>query len=453
MSKPNFAGTESWRNNLLVSSSGVPKPLLANAITALRDCATWESVLSFDVFKSETIVDGSPPWGMDLSWDPRPWTPEDDLLATDWMQRQGISVNVQTMGQAVEIVARDRSFHPVWQYLESLEHDGTARTGEWLTRYLGAEPTRYNEHIGRAMLIAAVARIREPGCKVDTVPILEGPQGARKSTAIRTLFDPWFTDELADLGSKDAIMQTRGMWGIEISELDAMSRGEVSKIKAFISRTTDRFRPPYGNRVIESPRACVFWGSTNAEGYLKDETGGRRFWPVKVGEIDIDGLAEVRDQLWAEAVILYEANVPWWIVKAEIRQEAEVEQRARYIGDPWEAAIERYAKDEPEITIEKVLRDALGIELARCGQIEMNRAARCLRTLGYDRHQRRSGARRWWVYHKVVPAAAQSGANGHGADNVTSLRVVTPDQSDEVVTPQRPSAVGLSSLSPVSPVF
>ena len=96
------------------------------------------------------------------------------------------------------------------------------------------------------MLIAAVARIYDPGCKVDTVPIFEGAQGARKSTAVKALFDPWFSDELADLGSKDAAMQTRGVWGIEVSELDAMSRMEVSRIKAFITRTTDRFRPPYG---------------------------------------------------------------------------------------------------------------------------------------------------------------------------------------------------------------
>ena len=125
------------------------------------------------------------------------------------------------------------------------------------------------------------------------MPIFEGAQGARKSTAVKALFDPWFSDELADLGSKDAAMQTRGVWGIEVSELDAMSRMEVSRIKAFITRTTDRFRPPYGSRIIESPRSCVFWGTTNADGYLKDETGGRRFWPVKIGKINVDLLREI----------------------------------------------------------------------------------------------------------------------------------------------------------------
>ena len=129
-----------------------------------------------------------------------------------------------------------------------------------------------------------------------------------KSTAIKALFDPWFTDELADLGSKDAAMQTRGVWGIEVSELDSMARTDVSRIKAFITRTTDRFRPPYGSRLMESPRSCVFWGTTNSDAYLKDETGGRRFWPVKSGKINIDLIREIRDQLWAEAVVLYEAG-------------------------------------------------------------------------------------------------------------------------------------------------
>jgi predicted P-loop ATPase len=95
-------------------------------------------------------------------------------------------------------------------------------------------------------------------------------------------------------------MQTRGVWGIEVSELDAMSRMEVSRIKVFITRTTDRFRPPYGSRIIESPRSCVFWGTTNSDGYLKDETGGRRFWPVKIGKINVEMLRDMRDQLWAE---------------------------------------------------------------------------------------------------------------------------------------------------------
>jgi hypothetical protein len=442
------ADAEPWRNNLIVSATGSPKPLLANAITALRDAPAWQGVLSFDEFAFETIVEAAPPWWMDLYWDPRPWSPHDDLLVTDWLQRRGIGVTVAVAAQAVETVARDRTFHPVRDYLGGLQHDGKARLGSWLSACLGAEQTAYNEAVGRAMLVAAVARIFNPGCKVDNVPIFEGEQGARKSTAVKTLFEPWFSDELADLGSKDAAMQTRGVWGIEVSELDAMSRMEVSRIKAFITRTVDRFRPPYGSRIIDSPRSCVFWGTTNAEGYLKDETGGRRFWPVKVGKIDIDQLLKDRDQLWAEAVVLFDAKVPWWITKSEIQAIAEHHQQARYVGDPWDRAIADYVDSTTtnSVTIDQVLRQALGLEIGRCGQIEMNRVARCLRSLGLSRVQVRIGDKRVWTYRKPVTAEDAE----RDPSNVTALR---PVLAPALVTQEVAQARPLSSLSPVKTHF
>ena len=165
MSKVEHTGAESWRNNLLTSANGTPKPLLANAITALRDSLTWQGVLSYDVFALETLADGAPPWSAKLEWTPRAWCPHNDVLVTDWLQRQGIGVDVKTAAQAVEAVARDRSFHPVLNYLDTLEHDGKPRAQDWLTTFMGAERTPYNQTIGKAMLIAAVARIRNPGCR------------------------------------------------------------------------------------------------------------------------------------------------------------------------------------------------------------------------------------------------------------------------------------------------
>lgn len=372
MGKPKHEGVEAWRNNLLCGEKGAPKPLLANAITALRESPSWFGVLAFDEFAVQTVVEETPPWDAMLPkpWNPRPWTPQDDLLATDWLQRQGIGVNAATTAQAVEAVARDRSFHPVADYFDNLQHDGLPRLDSWLTTYLGTEADEYHATIGRCMLIAAVARIAVPGCKVDTIPILEGAQGARKSTAVKTMFDPWFSDELADFGSKDAAMQTRGVWGIEISELDSMNRSETSRVKAFISRTTDRFRPPYGSRVIESPRSCVFWGTTNTDNYLKDETGGRRFWPIKVGKIKIDDLASVRDQLWAEAVRLYQAGCAWWVVNPKIMEATSEEQRKRYVGDPWDEVVSVFVEGKNEVSLNHVLQVAAGADPARWGQLE-----------------------------------------------------------------------------------
>ena len=237
----NDRSSEQWRERLLLTITGTPRPLLANAITALREAPAWFGVLAYDEFSRETVIKAAPPWDIKLApWSERAWSSHDDLLATEWLQREGIAVNTQTTAQAVEAVARDRSFNPVIDYLAAFIT--TAGRGRQMAFELSRRrQTAYNETVGKAMLIAAVARIFDPGCKVDTVPIFEGAQGARKSTAVKALFDPWFSDELADLGSKDAAMQTRGVWGIEVSELDAMSRMEVSRIKAFITRTTDRF--------------------------------------------------------------------------------------------------------------------------------------------------------------------------------------------------------------------
>jgi predicted P-loop ATPase len=393
---------EAWRNLLILTATGKPRPLLANAIIALREAPVWHGVLAYNEFRRETVIESCPPWDAQVAnWVSRPWTDHDDLLATDWLQKAEISVQSKITAQAVEVVARDRSFHPVRDYLSSLQHDGISRLDTWLSTCWGAERTPYTATIGRAMMIAAVARIDQPGCKVDTVPIFESDQGKMNSTAIKVLFDPWFTDELADLGSKDAAMQTRGVWGIEVSELDSMARADVSRIKAFITRTLDRFRPPYGSRLLESPRSCVFWGTTNSESYLKDETGGRRFWPVKSGKINIVLIREIRDQLWAEAVVLYEAGESWWITKKETMADAERHQRDRYIGDPWDDIISSYMDLQSEVTIDEVLRSALSLEIGRCGQLEMNRVARSLKALGCLRFQARTaGGKRTWKYRK-----------------------------------------------------
>ncbi len=415
-----------WKNNLLLSKSGTPKPILANAITALREAPAWFGVLAYDEFAGETVIRSAPPWDIRLDkWVQRAWTSHDDLLTTEWLQREEISVNSLVAAQAVEAAARDASFHPVKEYLDSLEHDGTPRLEAWLSEYTGAAPAAYHREVGRAILIAAVARIYEPGCKVDTVPIFEGAQGARKSTAVKTLFAPWFSDELADLGSKDAAMQTRGVWGLEVSELDAMSRAEVSRIKSFITRTTDRFRPPYGSRIIESPRSCVFWGTTNADGYLKDETGGRRFLPIKIGNIKVELLEQNRDQLWAEALLAYRDGQPWWITSKQVQADAQRHQRDRYVGDPWEDVIGAFIETRTTVSVTEVLQDALHMEKSRWGQGEQTRIGRCLRSLGWHRFQARTGDKRGWRYRRLVTGDNESGDADEHLANVTTLKLVT----------------------------
>ena len=287
-----------WRHLLITrDKSGAPRPLLANAITAFRSAPEWEGLLWFDAFHQRTMLRGRAPWSVEAT--DEGWTGTNDILAADWLQRHDIYVSPDVAGQAIETVARDRRFHPVVNYLERCRWDRAARLDSWAIVYLGAEDTPYCRAVSRRWMISAVARIMEPGCKADCALILEGPQGLLKSAALKTLGHPWFTDDLADLGTKDAAMQLAGRWILELAELDSISRGEVSKIKAFMSRTTDRFRPPYGRRVVEQPRQCVLAGTVNNTEYLRDETGGRRFWPIQCSVIDTEALVADRDQLWA----------------------------------------------------------------------------------------------------------------------------------------------------------
>jgi predicted P-loop ATPase len=232
--------------------------------------------------------------------------------------------------------------------------------------------------------------------------ILEGPQGIRKSTALKTIAGEFFTDELADLGSKDAAMQTRGVWIIELSELDSLGHAEVARIKAFISRTTDRFRPPYGMRLVESPRQCIFAGTVNHGTYLRDETGGRRFWPVVCGAIDVAALQRDRDQLWAEAKARFRTGASWWLETPDLVRLAGDQQEARYEGDPWEELLAPWLDGRESTSVSEVLQRCIDKPQSQWTQTDKIRVARCLRSHGWVRYRERQGSRLEWRYRKVA---------------------------------------------------
>jgi predicted P-loop ATPase len=305
---------------------------------------------------------------------------------------------------AVQVVARDQAHHPVRERLNALKWDGTPRLDSWMFTCLGAAARaddgekletvearqRYLQEVGRRWLISAVARIYQPGCKADHALILEGPQGAFKSTAAATLaLEPaWFADEIADLGSKDSAQDLRGKWIIELGELSAMKRSEVERVKAFMSRRVDHYRPPYGVRSQDFPRQCTFIGTTNADAYLADETGGRRFWPVKVGRIDIEALQRDREQLWAEAVAAYRNGERWWL-EADVEKAAREEQEERRISDPWESVILSWIADKPKASVAEVLQHAIGMATERQDQRARNRVAAVLTGAGWKATRRR----------------------------------------------------------------
>lgn len=251
-----------------------------------------------------------------------------------------------------------------------------------------------------------VARIYEPGCKVDYMLVLEGPQGELKSAALRTLGEPWFSDNLPDISTagKDASTHLRGKWLIEIAEMHAFNKAETTHLKSFITRQEERFRPPYGRHEVIEPRRCVFCGSTNKDLYLRDETGGRRFWPVKCGQINIALLERDRDQLFAEAVQLYKEGTNWWPDREFEKKFITPEQEARYDCDLWEDLMRDYLLGKTSITLKQLAVGCLGFEapgaafggetkmpLTRFGTFDQNRAKRALAALGWVRIGRQGG--------------------------------------------------------------
>lgn len=410
--------SDAWRESLIASEGGSSKPILANAITALRDAPEWAGVLAYDAFAMRSVAVRAAPCGVPAG---EAWSDHAERLTADWLQHQGILVAPEIAGQAADVVARAATYHPVRRYLEGVVWDGVPRIDGWLATYLGAdvpdasEGVHYAEAIGSRWLISAVARIMKPGCKADCVLILEGPQGKKKSTALATMGGKWFTDEVAELGSKDSSMATIGAWIIEMAELSSIARAEQERVKAFVSRSVDRFRPPYGRHVIESPRQCVFAGSTNQGAYQSDETGGRRWWPIACGSIDIEALTRDRDQLWAEAVERYRAGACWWIDSAELTAEAELEQEKRYVRDTWQDPISDwlarprpdsqapahyppFTSDTESVTSTDVLLHCIRKRLDQLTQADKNRVSRCLVRLKWQRRQARGGSARQWRY-------------------------------------------------------
>ena len=268
--------------------------------------------------------------------------------------------------------------------------------------YFGAEATDYAKAISAMFLVGMAARIFEPGCKADHMVVLEGPQGTLKSTACRILGGDFFSDNLPDVAAgKDVSQHIRGKWLIEVSEMHAMNRTETALLKAFISRQVERYRPSYGRKEVIEPRQCVFIGTTNRDTYLRDETGGRRFWPIKAGKINVKALALDRDQLFAEAVNNYRNGAPWWPDKDFEREHIVPEQAARYEADVWEDNIAEYLKTNTKVTVGQIAKDALHIETPRIGRVEQNRIVAAMERIGW-RRERPAGqtdwqGKTWWV--------------------------------------------------------
>lgn len=215
-----------------------------------------------------------------------------------------------------------------------------------LIDYLGAEDTPYTRAVSRKAFVAAVARIIDPGCKFDCMTVLVGKQGRYKSTMLSIMGGQRFSDSLRTFEGQKADEQLRGTWLIEVSELQGFKNAEVETIKGYLSRRTDRYRPAWGRTLREFPRQCVFFGTTNASDFLRDTTGGRRFWPIDIDERErtksvVNDLTNEQDQIWAEAVTRYRAGEPLYLT-GEVEQAALNIQEDHREVDAWEGILHDY---------------------------------------------------------------------------------------------------------------
>lgn len=340
---------EEWETKLeLHHKTGQPLPTAGN-IEIMLTHGPWKNVLAYDAFGNTEVIRRPLPWR-----DPErpgrsyePWLGADDKRLQHWFAKvYGIN-SAKTIQNAFTEVVHRNTFHPIKAYLESADWDGVPRAERLFIDYLGAADTHYTRQATRKMLLAAVARLYRPGCKFDQMLVLVGPQGAGKSSLLAKLGREWFSDSLRTFENKEAGEHLQSGWIFEIGELSAMKKTEVEEVKAFLSKTEDRYRVAYDRQVSEFPRKCVFFGTTNTRDFLRDATGNRRFWPVEVfpdraakshwNELTDDEVS----QIWAEVLSWFKAGETLEL-DHEARMEAERQQASHMETDPREGLIQEW---------------------------------------------------------------------------------------------------------------
>lgn len=386
-----FSDAKNWRKDLHKNKDDKVTGTLPNIATILLNDDRWRGVLAYCEFSYRIMKLRPPPFGDSETGE---WSDADTLQLRIWLsENYRISTRTNETDDAVLVASKKHRYHPVRNYLEGLKWDGISRVPCWLPMYLDTPGTDYDQAIGKKFLIAAVARVMEPGCKMDYVLILESMQGVKKSTVLDVLARPWFSDTHFDIGHKDGYQQMQGTWLYELAELDNFNKAESTRAKQFFGSQQDRFRPSYGRRVQDFARQCVFVGTTNLSSYLKDPTGNRRYWPVMCGAVDIEALRRDRDQLWAEAYYLYQRNEIWWPTETEEVLFGE-EQEKRFNADIWEDLIVEWINDAVQQKMNsfrgaEIFVGALKMDPSQMKPPEQMRLGMIMHRLGWGKKRRR----------------------------------------------------------------
>ena len=340
---------ENWQEKLEVDKQGRVKDTLGNLALILRNDPRLKDI-AYNIHRSGIDIRRDAEGRTTLPWTPiKPGWNESDLgsllIYLDHVYTLYTPAKLKSILLAI---ATERSYHPIRDYIESLPAwDGVPRVDTLFVDYLGAADTAYTRAVARKMLVAAIARVYQPGIKFDSVVVLNGPQGMGKSSFFAKLGGKWFSDSLTigDMKDKAAPEKLQGYWILELGELAGLKKVDVETVKAFITRQDDKFRHSYGYSVEDHPRQCIIVGSTNNEdGFLRDITGNRRFWPVTCASGGAHRpwqVADVVEQLWAEAYMLYQHGEPLYLTP-EVERLAEAEQSGALESDAREGVVEEY---------------------------------------------------------------------------------------------------------------
>lgn len=332
-------------------------------------------------------------------------TDTDLVLMKEYFANKNLHVSTDVIREACVVQAHEYRYHPVRQWLRSIKHDGVPRLDTMLTVYFGAANVPIIHEFSKNSMIAAVARAEIPGCQHDHMIVLEGDQEIGKTSAIRVLGGEFAGSPKLNPGTKDTLVKTMGLWFIEMAELEVLRRTDVAELKAWMTLTHDIDRLPFDRLKSRIARQFVLWGTINpdkaGEGYLQDNTGNRRFWPVMTTKIDLEGLKRDRDQLFAEAYARFKnpelkrpeaphiPGEPWWITDPELKKVARGEQSARQQEDVWYDAIQEHLAKvivpPNNLTTQHIALHALGLAPGRLNVVEKRRISNVMVDLGYKR--------------------------------------------------------------------
>lgn len=397
-----------WRQRMIHKVSGKDGVLLVeqvgyNAGLILQEHPEWKGRLRFNEVTKDVECEGGP-----LSKVER----DADMLTAveNWLQRyEDMKLHTNVVCAQMLFTARKRRYDPVTDYLNGIIWDGFQRLDTFFEMYCGAglkddshDVTEYIRKAGVKWMIGAVARGLRPGCKVDSVIVLEGPQGVGKTTMLETLGGEWYVKSENVLTDKDSKMLVGRAWIVELAELASVRNTETEAQKAFFSAREDMFRPPYGRKVETFPRRCVFAGTTNETAYLRDETGNRRFWPIPCGQFNIAAIRRDRDQLWAEAVARFKAGEAWYFNATEAALAEEVANRrlrgTQFADAVWDWWLRMEPSARPrQFTITDVAVDALDIPKWKVEDAQ-TAIGRALKKMEFIRKRVSENNVRTWVY-------------------------------------------------------